>query len=323
MTLTAHGAGAVAVSPRSRCPRSASPPARRCSTGPRSSGSAVGAPDEFHNDTYLPRVITEVAGIGQVGKTTIYVRACNPEIDAAPNPPGIDEQFIALSTRCMHLGCPVRFIAAAERFVCPCHGGVYDFTGKVDGGPPVRPLDRFYTRVRNGQVEVGRALLGQQRVPPLPVLPRPGAGSRRHRPVPLSRPLLHAQDGLAMKLPLPPLPAALQPKPKRPGEAEKVKPLDQAKEAGIATVDWIDERTSLSGGARWMMFRKVPKGTNWFYTLGSATHVRLPLAGRDRRLPGDVLRPVASRTRTSRRATSPTRSSSASSCAACTSGARR
>ena len=55
----------------------------------------------------------------------------------------------------MHLGCPVRFVAAAERFICPCHGGVYDFTGKVAGGPPVRPLDRFYTRVRDGQVEVG------------------------------------------------------------------------------------------------------------------------------------------------------------------------
>ena len=35
--------------------------------------------------------------------------------------------------------------------------------------------------------------------------------------------------------------------------------------------DWVDERTSLSGGVRWMFFRKVPKGTNWFYTLGSAT----------------------------------------------------
>lgn len=26
-----------------------------------------------------------------------------------------------------------------------------------------------------------------------------------------------------------------------------------------------------SGFGRWLMFRKVPKGTNWFYTLGSAT----------------------------------------------------
>ena len=74
-----------------------------------------------------------------------------------------------------------------------------------------------------------------------------------------------------MKLPLPPLPPALLPRPKRPGEAEPVKPLDQVKEAGIATADWVDERTSLSGAARWIMFRKVPKGTNWFYTLGSAS----------------------------------------------------
>jgi menaquinol-cytochrome c reductase cytochrome b subunit len=73
------------------------------------------------------------------------------------------------------------------------------------------------------------------------------------------------------KLPAPPVPSALQPRPPRPGEREKVGPLDQAKEAGIHTIDWIDERTSLSGGLRWAMFRKVPKGTNWFYTLGSAT----------------------------------------------------
>src|SRR5918997_1396728 len=73
------------------------------------------------------------------------------------------------------------------------------------------------------------------------------------------------------KLPAPPLPNALQPKPPRPGEREKTTPVDQAKEAGIAAVDWIDERTSLSGGLRWTMFRKVPKGTNWFYMLGSAT----------------------------------------------------
>jgi ubiquinol-cytochrome c reductase cytochrome b subunit/menaquinol-cytochrome c reductase cytochrome b subunit len=73
-----------------------------------------------------------------------------------------------------------------------------------------------------------------------------------------------------MKLPKPPLPDTLNPRPKRPGEP-RAKPLDHAKEAGIASVDWIDERTSLSGGLRWLMFRKVPKGTNWFYTLGSAT----------------------------------------------------
>ncbi|MDQ4041544.1 MAG: cytochrome b N-terminal domain-containing protein [Actinomycetota bacterium] len=73
-----------------------------------------------------------------------------------------------------------------------------------------------------------------------------------------------------LKLPLPPLPPSLMPRPRRP-ETEAVKPLDQVKEAGISAADWVDERTSLSGVTRWVMFRKVPKGTNWFYTLGSAT----------------------------------------------------
>jgi Rieske Fe-S protein len=84
------------------------------------------------------------------------MRAHDDQVDG-PIPKGIPGggQFIAISTRCMHLGCPVRWIEAAARFVCPCHGGVYDFTGRRTGGPPVRPLDRFYTRVQNGQVEVG------------------------------------------------------------------------------------------------------------------------------------------------------------------------
>ncbi|MDX6418682.1 MAG: menaquinol-cytochrome c reductase cytochrome b subunit [Trebonia sp.] len=74
------------------------------------------------------------------------------------------------------------------------------------------------------------------------------------------------------RLPTPKLPAALQGPPPRPGEENgNVAPADAAKEAGITVVDWVDERTSLSGTARWLMFRKIPKGTNWYYTLGSAT----------------------------------------------------
>ena len=114
---------------------------------------AVGPPDEFPDDTYVPKVITIVDGIGQAGKSTAYVRKRNAKLDT--DKPDQYNQYIAISTRCMHLGCPVRFVEAAERFICPCHGGVYNFEGKVDGGPPVRPLDRFYTRVRNGQLEIG------------------------------------------------------------------------------------------------------------------------------------------------------------------------
>jgi menaquinol-cytochrome c reductase cytochrome b subunit len=74
------------------------------------------------------------------------------------------------------------------------------------------------------------------------------------------------------KLPAPPMPAALKAPPPRPGDGNgKLTPADHAKEAGASVVDWVDERTSLSGATRWLLFRKVPKGTNWFYTLGSAT----------------------------------------------------
>ena len=74
------------------------------------------------------------------------------------------------------------------------------------------------------------------------------------------------------KLPAPPLPKSLKSPPPRPGEEPEPKTVvGHAAEAGITVVDWIDERTSLSGGLRWMLFRKVPRGINWAYTLGAAT----------------------------------------------------
>jgi menaquinol-cytochrome c reductase iron-sulfur subunit len=112
----------------------------------------VGPESEFNDETYVPTVTNIVPEIGEPGKTTVYIRRFNPERD---DPRNKDQPYVAISTRCMHLGCPVRYIQASARFVCPCHGGVYNFEGKVEGGPPVRPLDRFYTRVRAGRVEVG------------------------------------------------------------------------------------------------------------------------------------------------------------------------
>jgi menaquinol-cytochrome c reductase iron-sulfur subunit len=114
----------------------------------------VGPEDDFNEDTYVPRVINVAPNIGDAGKTTVYVRTFNPRRDKRVE--GQDpEPYVAISTRCAHLGCPVRYIQASEKFVCPCHGGVYGFEGQVEGGPPVRPLDRFYTRVANGAVEIG------------------------------------------------------------------------------------------------------------------------------------------------------------------------
>ncbi|MGZ4169112.1 MAG: Rieske 2Fe-2S domain-containing protein [Solirubrobacteraceae bacterium] len=115
----------------------------------------IGPPDDFTQSTYTTKVLTIVQGIGEAGYSIAYVRARDPQIDTEP----VDQynHWVALSSRCMHLGCPVRFVSAAQRFICPCHGGVYDFRGMVAGGPPVRPLDRFYTRLNHstGLVEIG------------------------------------------------------------------------------------------------------------------------------------------------------------------------
>ena len=114
---------------------------------------AVGTEDMFSDLTYLPVVITLTPNIGEAGKSTAYVRRFNAAIDTDPYDQGTP--YIAISSRCAHLGCPVRWVDAAERFICPCHGGVYDLLGRRVGGPPVRPLDRFYTRVNGNVVELG------------------------------------------------------------------------------------------------------------------------------------------------------------------------
>ena len=116
---------------------------------------AIGTPADFNQSIYQTKVITITPGIGEAGNTIAYVRQRDPAIDTEP-----EDQYnhwVALSDRCMHLGCPVRYVQAAERFICPCHGGVYDFRGMVAGGPPVRPLDRFYTRLNpnTNLVEIG------------------------------------------------------------------------------------------------------------------------------------------------------------------------
>jgi menaquinol-cytochrome c reductase iron-sulfur subunit len=151
MTGTAHTAGAVAAA-------SFLLPALGFAVGPIFKKNVVrwetvGTIDDFPDNNYIPTVLTVTPGIGEAGKTTVYVRKYNPTLDASSSDNALP--YIAISDRCVHLGCPVRWVDAAERFICPCHGGVYEMLGKPIAGPPVRPLDRFYTRVNGEKVEVG------------------------------------------------------------------------------------------------------------------------------------------------------------------------
>jgi Rieske Fe-S protein len=113
----------------------------------------IGPVSDFIETTYKAVTITIEPGVGVAGESLAYVRRHDDAIDG----PVKDkyDHIVAISDRCAHVGCPVRFVAAAESFVCPCHGGVYDFEGLRTGGPPPRPLDRFYTLIRRGRVLLG------------------------------------------------------------------------------------------------------------------------------------------------------------------------
>jgi Rieske Fe-S protein len=111
---------------------------------------------------------------GEVSRRTAYVRYNGRTDDGEPS-------FTILSSRCVHLGCPVQangpFDGApldvaefaeqgdirptlqpvlAESFGCPCHGGQYDGEGNRTAGPPVRSLDRYEFSIIEGRLVLGR-----------------------------------------------------------------------------------------------------------------------------------------------------------------------
>jgi menaquinol-cytochrome c reductase cytochrome b subunit len=81
----------------------------------------------------------------------------------------------------------------------------------------------------------------------------------------------------------PPLPKFLRPAPRDPDEdgsgtapdggepTKREERKEKTVERGAQALAWLDERTGASPFLRGALYRKVPKGTNWFYTLGSAT----------------------------------------------------
>ncbi|GMV37592.1 MAG: hypothetical protein AMXMBFR61_21000 [Fimbriimonadales bacterium] len=67
-----------------------------------------------------------------------------------------EDGVIALDPACTHLGCRVRYQPEKSRFLCPCHGGVFDASGNVVSGPPPKPLERARVKVEGGRVWVYR-----------------------------------------------------------------------------------------------------------------------------------------------------------------------
>jgi Rieske Fe-S protein len=73
------------------------------------------------------------------------------------NDVGKENNIIALSASCTHMGCIVQWQDSDRRYHCPCHGGLFSEYGQVDATSPVRyvtPLPRLETKVENGNVYV-------------------------------------------------------------------------------------------------------------------------------------------------------------------------
>jgi cytochrome b6-f complex iron-sulfur subunit len=65
-----------------------------------------------------------------------------------------DGGFLALSSKCTHLGCTVPWVEKEMKFACPCHASAFDITGEVISSPAPRPLDIYPIVIENDVVKV-------------------------------------------------------------------------------------------------------------------------------------------------------------------------
>ncbi len=91
----------------------------------------------------VKKVVVEVPVSGRTARLPVYI---------VVSPGG---EYTALSARCTHLGCFVNWDRNRNEFLCPCHGGRYDLTGAVVGGPPPRRLERLPVEIRDGSAWIG------------------------------------------------------------------------------------------------------------------------------------------------------------------------
>jgi cytochrome b6-f complex iron-sulfur subunit len=74
---------------------------------------------------------------------------------------GMEQGYVALYQKCVHLGCRVPWCETSQWFECPCHGSKYNRVGEKKGGPAPRGLDRFPLQVSGGQITVDTGTIVQ------------------------------------------------------------------------------------------------------------------------------------------------------------------
>ncbi|MHB8170392.1 MAG: QcrA and Rieske domain-containing protein [Thermincolia bacterium] len=69
-----------------------------------------------------------------------------------------DMDVLVFSPNCTHLGCGYKWEAAKKSFYCPCHGAMFGPEGEIITGPQPRPLDRYETKIADGQLQIGKLI---------------------------------------------------------------------------------------------------------------------------------------------------------------------
>lgn len=118
-----------------------------------------GAPDSSQNNAIPEAGLTSETPTANVQRITDKLFSVSggaklkadealPFVVPTTNEPGVllrdkGGKLLAMSARCTHVGCVVVWKSEAQHLACPCHNSQFDLSGKVLGGPALKPLPQW------------------------------------------------------------------------------------------------------------------------------------------------------------------------------------
>ena len=121
------------------------------SLGPNASEQAAGAPTEidvsaieegqqvvviWRGAPYFIRRLTEEEVTAATEASQDVFRDYAPVEGRIASVEGSDAKWTIIAANCTHLGCvPTKVDVGLDGWVCPCHGSIFDVTGRVTKGP--------------------------------------------------------------------------------------------------------------------------------------------------------------------------------------------
>lgn len=120
-------------------------------------GIAVFSPagSRKRDTVYVPLMPEEEVPRAGVKKTEVVYAASGREFKTRVFVVSSLQGLTVLSATCSHLGCLVNYHRDKREFICPCHGGRYDLSGRNIAGPPPAPLTALPVKIADGMVMVG------------------------------------------------------------------------------------------------------------------------------------------------------------------------